>query len=762
MFQTLRYTLSFRLSSLLLVSLFLVCSSNGEEKTQSASSSVRLPTLQEVLAAKTDLWGEAALRQPGGPSYQFFAGLLPPLRYVNAQFRHYPIVLSAPQSRYKARLVSNGSAVNARAKLWSWKEIGVPVEFRVGQEGKPFGDDLDRLVGPKYQDGWLPLVSMCYREGDAVYTQESFAPVTAPLADHGVVFLRFGLAEGGRGTVRVAIGADGPLKFADGALLDEKGRVWLQSGSTWRWDAATATLAATLSRDRDAVLAVFADPIEQAPAAALSEDSYTRERRECVRVWQEIIGRTAGLELPEPVVQNAWRALIVGTLMLVQGNDMNYSAGNLYQRMYAEESSSPVHALLFYGLTEKSRSLMEPILNFQLQPELMYHNVAFKLQLLTNYYWLTRDAEYVRKTRSIWQPLLDSIVTGRNKENGLLPKENYCGDIATPVHSLNSNANCWRALRDMTVILAELGEPSAALESTAREYRQAVFEAVAKSESHDVDPPFIPVALFGAERPYDALTASMPGTYWILLSNYLLRSGIFDAQPQKADWIAEYLQRHGGLSMGMMRIHQHSGLFANENGLDDLYTLGYMLYLARCDRPDPLLVTFYGKLAQGLTRDTFIGAEGTGLIPLDRHGRSMYLPPNASGNALWLWTLRYLAVQDFDLNDDGRPEVLRLLPAVPRAWLRDGASVRLQDMPTAFGPVSVNVRSRLNQGEVLADLVLPPRVPDKTLLRLRLPDGWKPGQATAGANRLPLANDGTIDLAGLRGKCRIRLAVEKR
>src|SRR5947209_19514221 len=42
-----------------------------------------LPGPEEVIAAKVDLWGEAALRQPGGPTYEFFAGLLPPLRYVD-------------------------------------------------------------------------------------------------------------------------------------------------------------------------------------------------------------------------------------------------------------------------------------------------------------------------------------------------------------------------------------------------------------------------------------------------------------------------------------------------------------------------------------------------------------------------------------------------------------------------------------------------------------------------------------------------------
>src|SRR6059058_4124525 len=64
---------------------------------------------REMAEAREDVWGEVALRQPGGPSYEFFRDLLPPLRYVNTDFREYPIVLSAPGAAVKARWVSDGS-----------------------------------------------------------------------------------------------------------------------------------------------------------------------------------------------------------------------------------------------------------------------------------------------------------------------------------------------------------------------------------------------------------------------------------------------------------------------------------------------------------------------------------------------------------------------------------------------------------------------------------------------------------------------------
>src|SRR5437764_590453 len=85
------------------------------------------PGIEQVQASQTDILGELALKQPGGPSYEFFAKLLPPLRYVDANFRCYPIVLCAPSNKTKARLVSNGSSVNARARSLTWNhEQGTP------------------------------------------------------------------------------------------------------------------------------------------------------------------------------------------------------------------------------------------------------------------------------------------------------------------------------------------------------------------------------------------------------------------------------------------------------------------------------------------------------------------------------------------------------------------------------------------------------------------------------------------------------------
>src|SRR5215211_6361639 len=85
------------------------------------------PTPQQIIESKIDVLGEASLREPGGPSYEFFENVLPPLRYVDARYKHYPIVLAAPRSLVKAKVLSNGGIINPLARRYQWVgEAGIP------------------------------------------------------------------------------------------------------------------------------------------------------------------------------------------------------------------------------------------------------------------------------------------------------------------------------------------------------------------------------------------------------------------------------------------------------------------------------------------------------------------------------------------------------------------------------------------------------------------------------------------------------------
>jgi hypothetical protein len=722
-----------------------------------------LPTPEEAIAAKTDLWGEAALRQPGGPSYEFFAGLLPPLRYVDADFRHYPIVLSAPGAPVKARLVSNGSAINALARQPNWKtEAGTPVHVRVGPDRTSFGTDLTHLDGPHYADGWLPIVQLRYTHDGAAYGEEAFAAVDEPLAAAGAVVARFDFParDQGRIDLRFEYGPD-VLTGRGGMIRDKAGKVLAAFDDNWDWNAARSLLISKEGHAPAAYITVFTRPIDAASAPAAGAEFYRRQRDLCEHRWRGLLAAGTHVEVPEPYVNNAWRSLIVGTYAILAGDDLNYSAGNQYARMYAHESGEALRSLVVWGHAADLARTVRPLFVYR-RPNIEYHDGAFKLRLLADYYFVTQDKELIRATRPLWQREIDLILGAREPATGLLPREKYCSDIDTRVHSNNANANAWRGLRDMALVLEDVGEHDQAqrLAAIAADYRRMVLAAIERATVRAVDPPFVPIALGGEEPVPDPITATRLGSYWNLVVQSLLGSGVFRYDSPTATDILRYMQTRGGLCMGMIRVQSARGTWVNTRNIDDLYGVRYALLLQERDEPERALVSFYGKLAQGMTRDTFLDGESSSIVPLDRFGREVYLPPNSAANASFLQQLRGLLVQDWDLDHDGRAETLRLLFATPRAWLRDGARITVERAPTAFGEVSVSAHSELAAGRVTATVDMPTRqAPAKALLRLRLPGGSAITAARINGRPARLTDPETLDLTGQTGRVRVEADV---
>jgi len=125
--------------------------------------------------------------------------------------------------------------------------------------------------------------------------------------------------------------------------------------------------------------------------------------------------------------------------------------------------------------------------------------------------------------------------------------------------------------------------------------------------------------------------------------------------------------------------------------------------------------------------------------------------------------VRHLLVQEWDLDDDGRPDTLRLLFGTSRRWLEDGKTIRVERAPTVWGEVGVTVESRLSAGEVVATVDLPSRqTPAHTLLRTRVPDGWTVTGASVQEKKLATDPRGTVELTGLSGRQTIRFAVSRR
>ena len=80
-----------------------------------------------------------------------------------------------------------------------------------------------------------------------------------------------------------------------------------------------------------------------------------------------------------------------------------------------------------------------------------------------------------------------------------------------------------------------------------------------------------------------------------------------------------------------------------------------------------------------------------------------------------------------------RGETLRLLPGVPRAWLEHGKRIALKNVATYFGPMSLTVESRVDEGVIEATVEChTDRQPKTLLVRLPHPKGAKAVSAEGG------------------------------
>jgi hypothetical protein len=284
------------------------------------------------------------------------------------------------------------------------------------------------------------------------------------------------------------------------------------------------------------------------------------------------------------------------------------------------------------------------------------------------------------------------------------------------------------------------------------EFHKNILIGLDKSIRRETEPPFVPIALFGEEDVHDPITHARIGGYWNLMANYIIGTRVLAGE--RENWLPHYIETHGGLCMGMTRTGGELRTFwTGIPRTNPLYGLRYVEDVLRRDEPERALVNFYGVLAQGCARNTFVGAEGCSLTPLDSGGRIFYCPPNSASNAEWLSTFRRMLVQDWDLDDDGQPETLRLAFATPRRWLEDGKVIKVERAPTAFGSVSFRLESHLNKGEIVAEIDPPHRnQPKQTLLRARVPEGWRIVSAQAANQTLKSDANGTVNISSVKKK----------
>jgi hypothetical protein len=142
-----------------------------------------------------------------------------------------------------------------------------------------------------------------------------------------------------------------------------------------------------------------------------------------------------------------------------------------------------------------------------------------------------------------------------------------------------------------------------------------------------------------------------------------------------------------------------------------------LLYIAR-DEPKHFLRSFFNPFAAALYPDTMMLTEH----PLPTLGDWAGDHFKSSDEALSMWWLRSMFLAEHG-------DELFVGQAVPRTWLEDGKTLRVERGLTHFGEVSFEMVSHVATGTIVVNLDPPRRnAPRQILLRVRHPEA-KPMQS---------------------------------
>ena len=287
-------------------------------------------SVRGALAKGRDVWGEKLIRSRAGPTYEGVARRLPPLlfaagprgRLVTGSGVYY-LPFGWP-SQFGAQTVAlhvaDGSGILAN------KTKGPSMTVSVGG-GERYGSCRSRLATPQLLDGYLPVLETSYVDQRGVrYEQESFAAhiretrslvsfvqLTADTTS-STDLVRLRLTPSARG---LTLSDDGSLRRGDDTYL------FASDGA--QYDGSAVTFDIAPGTTTTVYAAWFVQP-GRSKRFHLDEDTYARARDNLVAFWSEKLEGGATYEVPEKVVQDAQRSLLIQSLSM----GWRYSIGDRY------------------------------------------------------------------------------------------------------------------------------------------------------------------------------------------------------------------------------------------------------------------------------------------------------------------------------------------------------------------------------------------------------------------------------------------------
>jgi len=487
----------------------------------------------------------------------------------------------------------------------------------------------------------------------------------------------------------------------------------------------------------------------------LSIIDYDKEKPRVVQSWKQRVNKGAQITTPNKTLNNFYRAHLIHMLIVndhLPKTDIDIPrCGGFFYGNYPDESCMVITDLDRRGYTAEAKRCLETFIKYQGTVPLpgnfggsdgvFYGSSGYEcggynrgqgwaMWGLAEHYWYTRDRTWLKRVASALIKSCDWITKERKAtmhidqngrrliEYGFLPSGSL-EDVTDYWHWLSTNVYAYWGFQAIADVLTDIGHPEAPrLQKDAKAFRQNLMagfnEACIRSPVIRLRDgrfvPHYPSRLERRGRDFGWLREVLEGAIGLIYSKLL------SANDPASTWIIEdyednlYLSEHYGYANSIPDYERYwfsRGGFSMQPNL----LLHPVIYLWRDDIKH-FLRAYFNSFAVGFYPDTCMLTEHP--LPTMADWKGDHFKTSDEANSTYFLRLMLIQEQKGDLF---------LGKAIPREWLRDGETIRIERALTYFGMVSYEIRSQAANGEITMSLEPPKRnPPEHIIIRFRHPE----------------------------------------
>jgi len=493
-------------------------------------------------------------------------------------------------------------------------------------------------------------------------------------------------------------------------------------------------IAIILQPGQNAIFEFFIphSPISRERAQNLFNQSFEERYQECKEFWLHKLEYAANISLPEKRIEEMMKAGLLHLDIVAYGNEPDGTLAptiGVYSPI-GTESSPIIQYFNSMGWNDVARRSVNYFLDKQHDDGMIQNFGGYMVETgaalwtMGEYFRYTQDTIWANAMKNKFLKSCEFLIKWREENKDPALKDYGYGMISGKVadpedayHQFMLNAYAYIGIKRVSEILSDI-DPDNSIrlkneaESWKRDIRNSLFNAMAHS-------PVIPLgdgSWCPTVPPWTEATG--PLSLYVNPGN-CFSHGTFTVRDVLLGPLyvifCEVLDPWETASKMMLKYHSEL-FYQNNAAFSQPYYSRHAWLQLKQDLVKPFLKTYYTTFSSLADRETYSFWEH--IYHVSSH--------KTHEEAWFLMETRWMLYMESG-------DTLKLLPGIPRCWMKNGEKIELENACSYFGLFNLIVKSDMKNKCIEAELKCDSeRLPEIVTLRLPHPDGFKPVEITGG------------------------------